>query len=519
MEFLTDISMWVGLLTLVILEVVLGIDNLVFITILADKLPKKQRERACIIGLTLALIMRIALLSLISWFATLTKPLCKIADFSFSIRDLILLFGGIFLLFKATTELHQQLEHKIHNNTSRGYASFWIVVIQIVVFDAIFSLDAVITAVGTVENLIIMIMAVVIAVTLMLLLSRLLTNFINNHQTVVVLCLSFLLIIGLSLIAEGIGFYIPKGYLYVAIGFSVLIELFNQIAHCNSMKGQSTKSMRERTAEVIIRLMGNTAQRNSTTEKNYPIPSSETHFAEEERHMITGVLSLASRTLRSIMTPRNEISWLDSQKPVQELYSILMNTPHNMFPVCNGELDQLIGIVRAKDLMAAIAHGEQVETHAAENLPIVVPETLDVLNLLKELRRAKGSMVVVSNEFGIIQGLITPLDVLEAIAGEFPDEDETPEIERINNGTGWLAKGSMDLHALQQALQAHDLVHECDHVASLAGLLLSHCDRIPKEGDVLKINRWRFIIRKMIEYRIELVEIEHFTVSNEIHQQ
>ncbi|AGC03721.1 membrane protein [Candidatus Blochmanniella chromaiodes str. 640] len=519
MEFLTDISMWIGFLTLIILEIVLGVDNLVFIAILTDKLPKKQRERACIIGLTLALIMRIALLSLISWFVTLTKPLCKIATFSFSGRDLILLFGGMFLLFKATTELHQQLEHKVHNHTSRGYASFWVVVIQIVVFDAIFSLDAVITAVGTVENLTIMIIAVVIAVIIMFLSSRLLTNFINSHQTVVVLCLSFLLIIGLSLIAEGIGFYIPKGYLYVAIGFSVLIELFNQIAHCNSMKGQSTKSMRERTAEAIMRLMGgNTAQWDFDTEKNSSLLlSTKTHFAEEERHMITGVLSLASRTLRSIMTPRNEISWLDSQKSVQELYSTLMNTPHNMFPVCNGELDQLIGIVRAKDLMAAIANGEQLETHASENLPIVVPETLDVLNLLKELRRAKGSMVVVSNEFGIIQGLITPLDVLEAIAGEFPDEDETPEIEIINNGTGWLAKGSMDLHALQQALQAHDLVHVCDHVASLAGLLLSRCDRIPKEGDVLTINRWRFIIRKMIEYRIELVEIECLLFFNDTH--
>ncbi|URJ23381.1 TerC family protein [Blochmannia endosymbiont of Camponotus sp. C-003] len=517
MEFLTDISMWIGLLTLVILEIVLGVDNLVFISILADKLPKKQRERACIIGLTLALIMRIALLSLISWFVTLTKPLCKIATFLFSGRDLILLFGGIFLLFKATTELHQQLEHKTHNHTNRGYASFWVVVIQIVVFDAIFSLDAVITAVGTVENLTIMIIAVVIAVVIMSLSSRLLTNFINSHQTVVVLCLSFLLIIGLSLIAEGIGFYIPKGYLYVAIGFSVFIELFNQVAHCNSMKGQSTKSMRERTAEAIMRLMGNTVQWSVDTEKNSSVLLSKTHFAEEERHMITGVLSLASRTLRSIMTPRNEISWLDSQKPVQELYATLMNTPHNMFPVCNGELDQLIGIVRAKDLMAAISNGERLETHASENLPIVVPETLDVLNLLKELRRAKGSMVVVSNEFGIIQGLITPLDVLEAIAGEFPDEDETPEIEIINNGTGWLVKGSTDLHALQQALQAHDLVHVCDHVASLAGLLLSRCDRIPKEGDVLTINRWRFIIRKMIEYRIELVEIECLLFSNDTH--
>lgn len=518
MDFLTDMSAWAGLLTLIILEVILGVDNLIFIAILSDKLPKFQQERVCVIGLTIALIMRIALLSLISWIATLTKPLFNIASFSFSGRDLILLFGGIFLLFKATTELHQQLEHKTDSkNTNREYASFWIVIIQIVVFDAIFSIDAVITAVGTVNHLSIMIISVIIAVMFMLLASRLLINFVNNHQTIVVLCLSFLLIIGLSLISEGMGFYIPKGYLYVAIGFSILIELFNQISYCNFMKNQSNKSMRERTAEAIMRLMGgkNSSTTWNTTKKKSLVVPLKTYFSEEERHMITGVLSLASRSLRSIMTPRNEISWLNSQKSIQELYSILMNTPHNMFPVCNGDLDQVIGIVRAKDLMVAISIGEQVEKYASENLPIVVPETLDVLNLLKELRRAKGSMVIVSNEFGVVQGLITPLDVLEAIAGEFPDEDETPEIRLIDDKR-WLVKGSTDLHALQQALKTHNLEHECDHIASLAGLLLSRCDHIPKERDILIINEWRFIIKKMTEYRIELVEIERLNTVNKI---
>ncbi|CAD83506.1 Membrane protein TerC (probably for efflux of tellurium and other ions) [Candidatus Blochmanniella floridana] len=509
MEFLTDISVWAGLFTLVVLEVILSVDNLVFIAILVDKLPKNQREHVCIIGLTLALIMRIILLSLVSWITTLTKPLFKIVSFSFSIRDLILLFGGIFLLFKATTELHRQLEYKVHNrNLNREYASFWVVVIQIVVLDAIFSIDAVITAVGTVDYLSVMIISVVIAVVIMLLASKLLINFVNSHQTVVVLCLSFLLIIGLSLMAEGMGFYIPKGYLYVAIGFSILIEFFNQIAYCNSIKNQSTTSMRERTAEIIMKLMGggSSIKWNPVSKKALIFPL-KTHFAEEERHMITGVLSLASRSLRSIMTPRNEITWLNSQKSIRELYSILTNTPHNMFPVCNGELDQLIGIVRAKDLMVSVAQGKPVETYASENLPIVVPETLNVLNLLTELRRAKGSMVIVSNEFGVIQGLITPLDILEAIAGEFPDEDETPEIKLISDRS-WLVKGSTDLHALQRALCTHNLAEICDHVASVAGLLLSRCDRIPKEGDILIINEWRFIIKKMIEYRIELVEVE-----------
>ncbi|WP_074012995.1 TerC family protein [Candidatus Sodalis sp. SoCistrobi] len=506
MEFLMDPSIWVGLLTLIVLEIVLGIDNVVFIAILADKLPPKKRDRARVVGLSLALIMRLALLSLISWIVTLTRPLFTLWDFSFSGRDLILLLGGIFLLFKATTELHERLENKEHDSSAgRGYASFWAVVVQIVILDAVFSLDAVITAVGMVNNLPVMMTAVIIAMAIMLLASRPLTRFVNRHQTVVVLCLSFLLMIGLSLIAEGFGFHIPKGYLYAAIGFSILIEMFNQIARRNFIKNQSVKPMRERTAEAIMRLMGGRAQRE-TGEDDSARAFKQAHFAEEERHMITGVLSLASRTLRSVMTPRNEITWLDCQRPVAELRATLMDTPHNMFPVCNGELDQLIGIVRAKDLMAAVDNGEQVKAYAAANPAIVVPETLDVLKLLEELRRAKGSMVMVSNEFGVVQGLVTPLDVLEAIAGEFPDEDETPEIE-VHEG-GWLAKGSTDLHALQQALDTQALARGRDNVASLAGLLLSQCDQMPVEGDVVTLDEWRFTIRQMVEYRIELVWIE-----------
>lgn len=427
-EFLMDPSIWVGLLTLIILEIVLGIDNLVFIAILADKLPPKKRERARVVGLALALIMHLGLLSLISWIVTLTRPLFSIGAFSFSCRDLILLLGGVFLLFKATTELHERLEQKEHDTIAcRGYINFWTVVVQIVILDAVFSLDAVITAVGMVNNLPVMMTAVMIAMAVMLLASRTLTRFVNRHQTVVLLCLSFLLMIGLSLIAEGFGFHIPKGYLYAAIGFSILIELFNQIARRNFIKSQFAKPMRERTAEAIMRLMGSKMQQD--TRENDPTETLQqhSHFAEEECHMITSVLSLSSRTLHSVMTPRNEITWLDCQRPVEELRATLMETPHNMFPVCNGELDQFIGIVRAKDLMAAVANGEQIRAYATANPAIVVPETLDVLNLLEELRRAKGSMVMVSNECGVIQGLVTPLDVLEAITGEFPNGDETQD--------------------------------------------------------------------------------------------
>ncbi|EHC92828.1 Putative inner membrane protein, partial [Salmonella enterica subsp. enterica serovar Uganda str. R8-3404] len=405
MELLMDPSIWVGLLTLVVLEIVLGIDNLVFIAILADKLPPKQRDKARLIGLSLALIMRLALLSIISWLVTLTKPLFTVWDFTFSGRDLIMLLGGIFLLFKATTELHERLENREHDTGhGKGYASFWVVVTQIVILDAVFSLDAVITAVGMVNHLPVMMAAVVIAMAVMLLASKPLTRFVNQHPTVVVLCLSFLLMIGLSLVAEGFGFHIPKGYLYAAIGFSIVIEVFNQIARRNFIRHQSTLPLRARTADAILRLMGGKRQASTQHETDSPAAisvsegapgrdigvGSEGAFAEEERYMINGVLTLASRSLRGIMTPRGEISWVDANLSVAEIRQQLLSSPHSLFPVCRGELDEIIGIVRAKELLVALEEGADVAAIAASSPAIVVPETLDPINLLGVLRRARG---------------------------------------------------------------------------------------------------------------------------------
>src|SRR5690554_1215196 len=240
MEFLADPSIWAGLVTLIVLEIVLGIDNLVFIAILADKVEPRLRDRARIMGLTLALVMRIGML---------TKPIVEFYDFSFSWRDIMLLVGGVFLLFKATVELHERLEgHEEHKEERSAYLGFWLVITQIIVLDAVFSLDSVITAVGMVDHLYVMVIAVVVAMGVMIAASKTLTEFVNGHPTVVVLCLSFLLMIGFSLIAEAFGIAIPKGYLYAAIGFSILIEFFNQTAMRNRSKQQLRMPMRQRTA-------------------------------------------------------------------------------------------------------------------------------------------------------------------------------------------------------------------------------------------------------------------------------
>jgi predicted tellurium resistance membrane protein TerC len=229
-EFLSDPGTWgIALLTLTVLEIVLGIDNIVFISILVGKLPAEQQDRARIIGLSLAMVMRIGLLFTISWIIGLTAPLFEIAGMEISGRDIILLAGGLFLIGKATFEIHDRLEGEEHGAgaAAAGTATLASVLTQIVALDIVFSLDSVITAVGMAEDLWVMVAAVVIAVGVMLVSSGVISRFVNEHPTVKMLALSFLLLIGTSLVAEGLEFHIPKGYIYFAMAFSVFVELLN----------------------------------------------------------------------------------------------------------------------------------------------------------------------------------------------------------------------------------------------------------------------------------------------------
>jgi predicted tellurium resistance membrane protein TerC len=218
---------WVALLTLTALEIVLGIDNIVFISILAGKLPADQQERARRVGLGAALIMRILLLFSLSIIVGLTAPLFEIAGNEISGRDLVLIGGGLFLLGKATFEIHEMLEGEAGHRSTAGTASFSGTIIQIGLLDIVFSLDSVITAVGLAEELIVMVLAVVIAVLVMLVSSRAISSFVHEHPTVKMLALSFLLLIGMSLVADGLDFHVPKEYIYFAMGFSVFVELLN----------------------------------------------------------------------------------------------------------------------------------------------------------------------------------------------------------------------------------------------------------------------------------------------------
>ncbi len=228
-----DPAAWVALITLVVMEVVLGIDNLIFISILTNKLPPEHREKARRIGIGLALVMRLALLGTVAWIVKLTTPVFEVFGHGFSWKDLILIAGGLFLVWKATKEIHHNVDPADHGEdfiASSAINSFGAAIGQILLLDLVFSVDSIITAVGMTPHLPIMVIAVLAAVTVMLVAANPLANFIEKNPTIVMLALAFLLMIGTTLIAEGMGLHVPKGYIYAAMAFSALVEVLNMVA-------------------------------------------------------------------------------------------------------------------------------------------------------------------------------------------------------------------------------------------------------------------------------------------------
>lgn len=228
---LSDPAAWAALVTLVVMEVVLGIDNLIFISILSNKLPPEHRQRVRRIGISLALVMRLALLSMIAWIVSLTAPVFTVMENAFSWKDMILIAGGLFLLWKATKEIHHSVDpkptHDLLDKKDVVVSNVGSAIFQIILLDLVFSIDSILTAVGMTDHLPIMVVAVLVAVAVMLLAADPLANFINDNPTVVMLALGFLMMIGMVLIAEGFGAHVPKGYIYTAMAFSAGVEILN----------------------------------------------------------------------------------------------------------------------------------------------------------------------------------------------------------------------------------------------------------------------------------------------------
>ncbi|QIO10107.1 TerC family protein [Acinetobacter lanii] len=517
-EWMSDPSAWVGLATLVILEIVLGIDNLVFIAILAEKLPPEQRDKARVVGLLLALGMRLILLASIAWIVTLTNPFFYLFEHPFSVRDLILMFGGVFLLMKGTLELHERLESKpAIKEDNPVHAAFWMVIVQIVVLDAVFSLDSVITAVGMVKQLSVMMIAVVIAVAIMLWASKALMDFVNKHPTVVILCLCFLMMIGFSLIVEGLGFHIPKSYLYAAIGFSVLIEFLNQLMRRNQEKTVTTTDLRFRTASAVIRMLGGKTNTSAEGQNNQAEDVLATQaladeiFSNDESGayqsvMVQGVLGLSERPVKSVMTPRPELEWVDLNEDQASIKAQILSMKHSRLIVAHGELDNIAGIVLTHNVLNDyIEFGQfNFEKHIRE--PVIVHESAQVLMVMEELRQAPLQMAIVLNEYGSIEGIATPIDVLEAIAGEFPNENELDAAAESLEDGSLILEGSTDIRHLSLLLN-RDLVDDAEEYSTLSGYILFHLGHLPQNGEKFEAEGYVFEVVTMEGHKIEKVHI------------
>ena len=429
-SWLAEPTTWIGFATLLVLEVVLGIDNLVFVAILANKVKPAYRDKARITGLTLAIVMRIIMLGFMAHIMTLVHPWFHIGSFAVSGKDLIMLLGGLFLLYKATTELHERLEG--HNqfhvaDTNKKHAPFWGVVAQILVLDAVFSIDSVITAVAMVDHIVVAMAAVVVAMSVMIWASKPLTEFVDRHPTVVMLCLGFLLMIGFSLIAEAFHFHIPKGYLYAAIGFSILIEVFNQVSQKNSKRNAYiSSSWRQRTAENVLGMMG---IREAVLAKAGS-GDDDSHFEENEKSMIRSVLTLAERPILGVMIPRRDIERLDISQGREEQAAQLQNTPYSrLLVVGKAGVDEPLGYINKKDLLAQLLDGGEMNIQSALRQPLILPDSTTALNAIELFRKNSADYALVVDEFGAILGMVTMKDMLEAIAGEFPEEFEREEAQ------------------------------------------------------------------------------------------
>ena len=517
-SWLADPTTWIGFATLLVLEVVLGIDNLVFVAILANKVKPAYRDKARITGLTLAIVMRIIMLGFMAHIMTLVHPWFYIGSFAVSGKDLIMLLGGLFLLYKATTELHERLEG--HNqfhvaDTNKKHAPFWGVVAQILVLDAVFSIDSVITAVAMVDHIVVAMAAVVVAMSVMIWASKPLTEFVDRHPTVVMLCLGFLLMIGFSLIAEAFHLHIPKGYLYAAIGFSILIEVFNQVSQKNSKRNAYiSSSWRQRTAENVLGMMG---IREAVLAKAGS-GDDDSHFEENEKSMIRSVLTLAERPILGVMIPRRDIERLDISQGREEQAAQLQNTPYSrLLVVGKAGVDEPLGYINKKDLLAQLLDEGEMNIQTALRQPLILPDSTTALNAIELFRKNSADYALVVDEFGAILGMVTMKDMLEAIAGEFPEEFEREEAPLIqaNTDESLTVDGSLEYVELAQQIALPPHNEDADY-HTVAGLIMEELQAIPDVGDHIDFYGWRFEVTEKEGQRIERVRISRAPEPDEM---
>ncbi len=519
MEGFLNPGIWLGFLALVALELVLAVGHVAYAVKLTESLAPQARARVQALGLLSALLARIVLLVSVVWLAQFTAPLLIVGAFDPSPKNAIFIAGGLYLLFRATLAIYERTEAALSSSQDeRPPIRPGTVVLQIALLSTGFTIDMTTVAIGLVESLAVMIGAAVVACLLSLVLQARLIRWVSAYPAVTLFCFGFLLILGFSMLIRGFGVQLPGTFLVLVLVFLVLVAWFLHAAYPRAAVAQSRLPIRERTVQAVARLLG----------KDHPIspatglmpstePTVDRAFEIEERNMVSGVLTLAERSVHSIMTPRTEISWVNLDDDPENIKMQLEEEPHSYFPVCRGSLDEVVGIGRAKRMVADIlTHGHIRQKRLRE--PIIIHDTITISRLLDTLKRSKGQLVLVADEFGTLQGLVTPIDVFEAIAGEFPDEDETPDI--VSDGDNrWRMDGATDLHQLEQVLDTTGFVNEDDDYTTLAGYLLNYFGQLPKLGDICENQRpeaiFTFEVVRIEGRRIALVNVAKQKIAAE----
>ena len=498
--WVADPSAWVGLGVLILLELALGIDNLLFISLLAGRLPRNSRKKAFRMGMGLALIQRFALLSMMAWLMGLREPLFTMLGRGFAVRDIILVAGGVFLLFKGSQELHDKLEDAgDHGENSGGGAGFWIVVIQIAALDAFFSFDSVLTAVGMANDVTMMMTAVAVAMAIMLRAASCLSAFVERYPSIVVMCLGFMMMVGGSLIMDGMGLPVPRGYLYAAVLFSLFVEAFRQLMVRRRRSRRVTRDSRGALADAVSRLLSLGELSSGEAQLEMAALAADAGkagvCAKKERELLARILRLGGLSVRTIMIPWRNVDKIHASASWEEMKVAAGHSLQACIPVFDEASDDVLGAVFPQDMIARERKSAGLRAaELARPVPVVLEHT-HVTDMWDILADAAGPLAVVLDEYGRPAGIVTPEHVVRALAGGAENREEAKL-----SGTELVLAGGMPL---PEAVSALKLEHGEDFRSeTLAGMVLEILGRIPHEGESFSWGGWRWRVLGMDGLRI-----------------
>ncbi|MBI2234452.1 MAG: CBS domain-containing protein [Micavibrio aeruginosavorus] len=342
---------------------------------------------------------------------------------------------------------------------------------------------------------------------------------VNAHPTVIMLCLGFLLLVGFSLVADGMGFHVPKGYLYSAIGFSILIEAFNQrSSFTRRRRALGSGDLRQKTANAVLRILsGKSAGTPGMAEDVSALVHQSVHqgdiFSPEEREMISGVLQMTDRPIRTIMTPRHELVWIDLNDSADLIFQDIRSSSHAALLASRGSMDEIVGVLRKADLVAVMEPGKVPDFDSILRKPLVIHENLSILKTLEMFKESPVHMAVILDEYGSVEGIVTLSDIVEVIAGNIPDheDDIVPEIQTRGEDV-FIMDGMVSIYDVKEKLELEELPE--GEFATLAGFILYSLHHLPQKGEVVTWGGWEFRILAMDKNRIDRVQVRRIDTAN-----